>query len=157
LARLFRRSAPKKLARRQPSGVFSSGSAKKSLVTPTSFVYGNRFLEPVDIRIESNIEYEIYLRKTASLTTTRTKANTSTAVTVSSATAVYNGSGATVTVDQNEKVTAKAQGERRKSQWGIPAGGKFRKEIQLEPIDFFSRKTLADRGRAIPFLLPNGE
>jgi len=46
---------------------------------------------------------------------------------------------------------------RRKSQWGMPAGGDFRKEIQPESIDFFSRKTLADRGRAAPFLLPNGE
>jgi len=47
--------------------------------------------------------------------------------------------------------------ERRKSQWGIPAGGDCRKTIQPEPIDFFSRKTLAERGRAAPFLLPNGE
>ena len=44
-----------------------------------------------------------------------------------------------------------------KSQWGISAGGDFREEIQPEPIDFFARKTLAERGRATPFLLPNGE
>ena len=47
--------------------------------------------------------------------------------------------------------------ERRKSQWGIPAGGDLRQKIQPEPIDFFSRKTLADIGKAAPFLLPNGE
>jgi len=35
--------------------------------------------------------------------------------------------------------------ERRESQWGIPAGGDLRQQIQPEPIDLFSRKTLAVR------------
>jgi hypothetical protein len=47
--------------------------------------------------------------------------------------------------------------ERRKCQWGIPAGGDCRKTIQPEPIDFCSRITLDSRGMAAPFLLPNGE
>ena len=47
--------------------------------------------------------------------------------------------------------------ERIKSQWGILAGGDLRQQIQPVPIDFFSRKTLASRGKATLFLLPNGE
>ena len=35
--------------------------------------------------------------------------------------------------------------ERRKGQGGIPAGGDFHKEIQPEPLELFSRKTLAQR------------
>ena len=38
-----------------------------------------------------------------------------------------------------------AHRERRKGQGGIPAGGDFRKEIQPEPLELFSRKTLAQR------------
>lgn len=45
----------------------------------------------------------------------------------------------TVTIDTDR------HRERRKGQGGIPAGGDFRKEIQPEPLELFSRKTLAQR------------
>ena len=47
--------------------------------------------------------------------------------------------------------------ERRKSHRGQTCGWRFLQEIQPEPLGFFSLETLANRGRATPFLLPNGE
>ena len=45
----------------------------------------------------------------------------------------------TVTIDTDR------HRERRKGQGGIPAGGDFHKETQPEPLELFSRKTLAQR------------
>jgi hypothetical protein len=60
-------------------------------------------------------------------------------------------------VSKSSSPSTRPSRERRKSQWGIPAGGDCRKTIQPEPIDFCSRKTLDSGGMAAPFLLPNGE
>ena len=58
----------------------------------------------------------------------------------------------TVTIDTDR------HRERREGQGGMPAGGDFRKEIQPEPLELFSRKTLARGGERDRFpLLPNGE
>ena len=45
----------------------------------------------------------------------------------------------TVTIDTDR------YGERKKGQVGIPAGGDFHKEIQPEPLELYSRKTLAQQ------------
>ena len=45
----------------------------------------------------------------------------------------------TVTIDTDR------HRERRKGQGGIPAGGDFHEEIQPEPLELFSRKTLAQQ------------
>ena len=53
----------------------------------------------------------------------------------------------TVTIDTDR------HRERRKGQGGIPAGGDFRKEIQPEPLELYSRKTLAQQeGKENAFL-----
>ena len=60
-------------------------------------------------------------------------------------------------VSKSSSPSSRPTRERRKSQWGIPAGGDLRQQIQPEPIDFSSRITLGNGGMAAPFLLPNGE
>ena len=62
-----------------------------------------------------------------------------------------------VVVSKTSSPPTRPSRERRKSQWGILAGGDCRKTIQPEPIDFSSRMTLGSGGVAAPFLLPNGE
>ena len=62
-----------------------------------------------------------------------------------------------MSVSKTSSPSSRPTRERRKCQWGIPAGGDCRKAIQPEPIDVFSRITLDSGGMATPFLLPNGE
>lgn len=64
---------------------------------------------------------------------------------------------AAVAVFKTPSPSSRPTWERRKSQWGIPAGGDLRQQIQPEPVGFCSRTTLASGGMAVPFLLPNGE